>query len=158
MPISSYIPVYGRILRITNPRGDCCQKMLSLLTDNGTITIILTPDTFVADTIRLRVGMQIVAFYDGNVPVPLIFPPQYRAVIITGRRGNETVMVSYFDPNLLSDDGNLRLNVGPSTEISTANGQPFRCSPADRTLIVYYTAVTRSIPPQTTPRRIIVLC
>ncbi|MDY3022040.1 MAG: hypothetical protein SOS50_07710 [Oliverpabstia sp.] len=67
-------------------------------------------------------------------------------------------MLNYFDRNLLAGDGSLQLNIGRNTEITTLNGQSFPCSPGNRSLLVYYTATTRSIPPQTTPQRIIVLC
>lgn len=55
-------------------------------------------------------------------------------------------------------DQSLKLNIAPSTEIMTSNGQRFTCSLGGQLLVVYYSATTRSIPPQTTPRRIIVMC
>lgn len=42
--------------------------------------------------------------------------------------------------------------------LRTENGQNFTCSPGGRVLLVYYTTTNRSLPPQTTPRRIIVMC
>ena len=98
------------------------------------------------------------AFYDNSLPVPLIFPPQYRAQLITSLGRNELVMLNYFDRNLLAGDGSLQLNIGRHTEITTLNGQSFTCSPGNRSLLVYYSTTTRSIPPQTTPQKIIVLC
>lgn len=157
MPVT-YTPVFGRILTITISQEDCCQRTISVLTENGPVTLILSADTYVAGNMRLRVGMQIAAFYDGNLPVPLIFPPQYRAVIITAHRPGETVVIDFFDQNLLSDDASLQLNLGSTTDIITANGQPFSCPPGNHMLMVYYSSTTRSIPPQTTPRKIIVLC
>lgn len=158
MPVQSYTPVYGRILSITTSQEDCCQKQISLLTESGPVNLLLTPDTYVVNSMRLRIGMEIAAFYDGSLPVPLIFPPQYRPVIITGHRMGENVTVGWFDPDLLSADGNLKLTLSPSTEVVSANGQPFTCTPGNHNLIVYYTTTTRSIPAQTTPRKIIVLC
>lgn len=158
MPVQAYTPVNGRILSITTSAEDCCQKQLALLTDNGPVNLLLTPDTYVVNSMRLRVGMQITAFYDSSLPVPLIYPPQYRPVIITGHRANEMVTVNWFDPELLAADASLQLNLASSTEVVSANGQPFTCSPGNHNLIVYYTSTTRSLPPQTTPRKIIVLC
>ena len=66
--------------------------------------------------------------------------------------------VSFFNSQLLSSDGSLRLNIAPSTQILLENGQLFNRNPANRNLIVVYGATTRSIPAQTTPSQIIVMC
>lgn len=157
MAYTNYVPVTGTILNIS--RGnDCCSQMISLRTGNGIVNFMVGPDTQIIDSRQLRVGMQVAAFYDSSLPVPLIFPPQYRALLITALGRNELVMLNYFDRNLLASDGSLQLNIGSNTNIKTINGQNFTCSPGNRVLLVYYTATTRSIPPQTTPGRIIVLC
>ncbi|MCI8326146.1 MAG: hypothetical protein HFI37_00045, partial [Lachnospiraceae bacterium] len=87
-----------------------------------------------------------------------IFPPQYRAQIVTALGRNEQVTLKFFNRNLVAQDRSLQLNVAPSTMISTINGQRVNCNLGNRTLLVYYTATTRSIPPQTTPGKIVVLC
>ncbi len=157
MTYNSFVPVTGTIFNIA--RGDeCCSMMVSLRTENGVVNFIVDAQTQVIDNRQLRIGMQVTAFYDGSLPVPLIFPPRYHARIITGIDRNEQVMFNYFDRNLLAQDRSLQLNLGSNTNIRTANGQNFNCSPANQTLLVYYTATTRSIPPQTTPSRIIVFC
>ena len=78
--------------------------------------------------------------------------------LITMLWRNQSVKLGYFDENLLAGDGSLQLNVDRQVKITTANGQRFSCSPGNEMLLVYYTAVTRSIPPMTTPQRIIVMC
>ena len=98
------------------------------------------------------------AFYDASLPVPLIFPPQYRAQIITVLGRDEQVMINEFNRNLVTADNSLQLNIARNTRIETINGQNTSCSPGNQTLLVYYTTTTRSIPPQTTPRRVIILC
>src|SRR5699024_4881787 len=97
-------------------------------------------------------------FYDGSRPVPLIYPPRYQAQLIAAPDRNGQVMLNFFDRTLTAADGSLKLNVGPRTQVQTINGQRFLCSPGNRTLLVYYTATTRSVPPQTTPQKIVVLC
>lgn len=157
MAYTDFVPVIGAILNIS--RGDdCCSQMVSLRTEAGIVNFVITPQTQVIDNRQLRPGMRVAAFYDSSLPVPLIFPPQYRAQVITALDRNEQVMLNYFDRNLLAADRSLQLNISGSTPIRTLNGQSFNCSPADRTLLVYYTATTRSIPPQTAPSRIIVFC
>ena len=71
---------------------------------------------------------------------------------------NQNVKVDYFNNQLVSSDGQLHLNLSPYTQIILTNGQRFSRYPANRDLIVFYGPSTRSIPAQTTPYRIIVLC
>lgn len=157
MAYSDYVPVIGTIINIS--RGnDCCSQRMSLRTENGIVNFMINPDTQIIDSRQLRPGMRVAAFYDGSLPVPLIFPPQYTAQIITVIGRNEQVMLNFFDRNLLAEDKSLQLNIDRNTILNTVNGQSFTCDPGGRTLLVYYSVTTRSIPPQTTPRRIIVLC
>ena len=102
--------------------------------------------------------MMIAAFYDATRPMPLIFPPQYQAELITVIQSNEMVMLNFFNRNLVASDNSLRITLHRSIDVSTMNGQRFNCSPGGNFLLVYYSVTTRSIPPQTTPRRIVVLC
>ena len=97
-------------------------------------------------------------FYDTRLPMPLIYPPRYQAQLVTVLNREEQVLLAYFDTNLVAAGGKLALNLGRNTRITTLNGQEFRCELADQELLVYYTATTRSLPPQTTPRRVIVIC
>lgn len=157
MAYTDFVPVIGTVLNIA--RGnDCCSQMVSMRTDDGIANFVVNAQTQVIDDIQIRMGMRIAAFYDASMPMPLIFPPQYRAQVVTVIGRNEQVMLNYFDRNLLAKDRSLQLNIAENTAIRTANGQRFNCNPADQILLVYYTATTRSIPPQTTPSRIIVFC
>ena len=119
---------------------------------------MLSPSTTVVDSTLLRSGMPVAAFYDSSLPVPLIYPPQFQAELITPLRNDETVMLNFFRRNLTARDNSLRLNLDRSTRILTLNGQRYSCPPGGNFLLVYYSVTTRSIPPQTTPRKIIVLC
>ena len=100
----------------------------------------------------------VTGFYDADAPVPLIFPPQYRAIVMTIDSPYQSVKVDFFNRQLESSDGSLKLNISPSTQILLENGQLFNRNPANRNLIVVYGATTRSIPAQTTPYQIIVMC
>lgn len=157
MAYTTYVPVVGTIFQMT--RGsDCCTQIMSLRTESGTVNFVVDSDTVVIDSRQLRPGMQVAAFYDSSLPVPLIFPPQYRAQIVTTVGRNEQVMLNEFNRNLLASGGSLQLNIARHTDIRTANGQRFTCNLGNRTLLIYYSATTRSIPPQTTPRKVVVLC
>lgn len=157
MAYADYVSVTGFLLNIT--RGtDCCSQMISMQTDNGIVNFTINSETRVIDARQLLPGLRVAVFYDSSLPVPLIFPPQYRAQIVTVLARGEQVMLSTFDNNLLSADRSLQLNIARNTETVTINNQSVNCNLQGQTLLVYYSATTRSIPPQTTPRKIVVLC
>ena len=157
MSLETLIPVTGTIMNITRG-GDCCSQMIAMRTGNGVVNFMVDSQTFVIDSRQLRTGMRVAAFYDSSLPVPLIFPPQYRAQLIATPGRNEQVTLKHFNRNLLASDRSLQLNIADSTILQTANGQVFDCHPGNQTLLVYYSVTTRSIPPQTTPGRVIVFC
>lgn len=151
-------PITGIVQSSSSFGDNCCERQITIRSNNGISHFIVGPDTYVIGEIRLRPGMYVTAFYDASLPVPLIFPPRYQAVIIGRKNPSENIFAGYFDENLTSENRELSLNIANSTEVVTSNGQPFNCRPENQMLIVYYTETTRSIPPQTTPRRIIVMC
>lgn len=154
-----YVPVTGIVQNIINMH-DCCSIMVSVLVGNNeTVNLVIDEDTVVVDNRRIRRGMLIRGFYDASKPVILIYPPQYQAVavVVLGRR-DEGVTLAYFNRHLTASDNSLRLNIGRNTVVETVNGQLYRCDPSEHVLLVFYGATTRSIPPQTTPDRVIVFC
>lgn len=158
MAYESYVPVVGIIQSISDMGEDCCTQKVSLQTSSGIVNFMVNPDTVVIESIRLSRGMRVAAFYDSSLPVPLIYPPQYQAQMITTLGWKQLIMLNYFDEDLLATDNSLKINLGNSTDVTTLNGQPYYCNPGGHSLLVYYTITTRSIPPQTTPERIVVLC
>lgn len=157
MPYGNYKPVIGMIVNVSHG-NDCCSQMISLRTGSGITNFVITSETKVIDNRQLRAGLRVAAFYDASLPVPLIFPPQYQAQIIAVLAGGQEIMLNDFDRDLTATDNSLQLNISGSTRIETINGQNVNCNPGNHTLLVYYTVTTRSIPPQTTPGRIVVLC
>lgn len=157
MAFETFVPITGTIMNIS--RGsDCCSHMLAVRTENGIVNFWADSGTLVIDSRQLRTGMRIAAFYDSSLPVPLIFPPQYRAQIIALPGRSEQAALKHFNRNLVASDRSLQLNISDRTMVQTVNGQRFDCNPGNQDLLVYYSATTRSIPPQTTPSRIIVFC
>jgi len=139
--------------------GSGCYKLVSVDNNQGlTVNFIVEPTTYFVDHFMMRVGDSITGFYDANVPVPLIYPPQYRAVVIAADSPHQNVKVDFFNQALESSDGQLRLNISPSTRILLENGQQFTGNLVNRNLIVSYGATTKSIPAQTTPTQIVVMC
>ena len=126
--------------------------------DGAVTNVVVSGDTAVVDHVRLRPGMRVAAFYDTNLPTPAVYPPQYRAELVAPLRRGQQVMLDYFNEQMESADGSLKLNIGPMTNVMTLNGQPYTCSPENTELLVFYTAATFSMPAQATPQRVVVMC
>lgn len=161
----SFLSFSGEITKIsdfgigsTNERAGC-YKIFSIEDREGvTANFVVEPSTYFVDRMMMKVGNQITAFYDGNDPAPLIYPPQYRSVVIVKDSSHKSVKVDFFNEQYESSDGQLILNIEPDMKIILENGQQFDRSPVGRNLIVIYGATTRSIPAQTTPSTVIVMC
>ncbi|MEH7300050.1 hypothetical protein [Neobacillus drentensis] len=142
-----------------NGEGEGCYQLMSVENEVGaTVNFVVSPTTYFVDHAMVAVGDRVTGYYDGNAPLPLIYPPQYRALVMVKDSPYQNVKVSFFDRQLVSSDGQLQLNLSPYTQIVLTNGQLFSKSPANRDLIVIYGPVTKSIPAQTTPYRISVMC
>ncbi|MEK4027510.1 hypothetical protein MKZ02_02995 [Pseudobacillus sp. FSL P4-0506] len=142
-----------------NDIGAGCYKLLSA--DNGSgsiVNFVASPATYFVDHAMVAVGDKVTGYYDANAPAPLIFPPQFQALVMAKFNPLQNVKVDYFNSQLESSDGQLKLNLSPFTQIVLTNGQAFSNNPANRNLIAIYGPSTKSIPAQTTPYKIIVLC
>lgn len=136
-----------------------CYKLMSLENiDRGPVNFVISPGTYFVDNEVVEVGDEVTGFYDANAPAILIYPPQYPAIVMAKDRVYQNVTVDYFNNQLISSDGNLKLNIDLSTEVILTNNQIFNRYPGNKNLIVVYGPTTKSIPAQTTPYKIIVLC
>ncbi len=136
-----------------------CYKLMSVQSSDGSVVnFVIMPTTYFIDHVMINPGDPVTGFYNANAPVPLIYPPQYQAIVMARIIQNQNVKVDFFNSQLVSSDGTLRLNIGPFTQIIQENGQVFTGNPANKNLAVIYGTVTMSIPAQTAPFKIIVLC
>lgn len=136
-----------------------CTKIISLQNEAGAqVNFILTPSTYVVNQAMIKIGDMVTGYYDAHAPAVMIYPPQYIALVMVKEGMRDYVKVSYFNRDLMSQDGQLILHIQPSTKVITTNGQIFSHSLNDRDLIVIYSHSTKSIPAQTTPKEVIVLC
>lgn len=143
----------------TGQNGEDCYKLMSVDGENGGIVnFVISPSTYFVNSEIVSIGNRVSGYYDGDAPVPMIYPPQYRALVVAKENDYQNVKVDFFDEHLVSSDGQLRLNLSVYTPILLTNGQPFSRYPANRNLIVTFGPTTRSIPAQTTPYKIIVWC
>ncbi|MFT5873628.1 MAG: hypothetical protein ACI8WT_002575 [Clostridium sp.] len=163
--MKKFQPFHGVITMINdfwigaNGEGSGCYNLMSVENEYGTlVNFVVTPTTYFVDHVMVAPGDMVTGFYDTNAAVPLIFPPQFRAIVMARDTQYQNVKVDYFNSQLISSDNTLKLNIGPRTQIVLENGQAFSSNPANRNLIVVYGATTKSIPAQTTPYKIIVMC
>ena len=136
-----------------------CYKLMTVQNrDRSIVNFVITPTTYFVENTMVFVGDIVTGYYDANAPVPLIYPPQYQALVVAKAMPNVDVKVDYFNSDLISSDGNLKLNISPLTPIILENGQAFTGDPANHNLVVIYGPTTRSIPAITTPYKIVVIC
>ena len=163
--MQSFAAFSGTVTRIEdfspgpNDASSGCNKLMSLENkDRGPVNFVISPNTYFVDHKVVEVGDEVTGFYDANAPAILIYPPQYPAIVMVKDTDYQNVTVDYFNNQLINSDGNLKLNIAPSTEVILTNDQLFNRYPGNRNLIVIYGPTTKSIPAQTTPYKIIVLC
>lgn len=158
-PFSGTVTMINDFSVSPNSESEGCYKVMSLVDGSGRqVNFIVEPKTYFLDHAMVAVGDRVTGYYDADAPVPMIYPPQYRALVMVKETPSQNVKVDFFNSQLVSSDGMLKLNLSPGTQILLENGQRFTKSPANRNLIVVYGPSTFSIPAQTTPYRIIVLC
>ena len=145
--------------RVGNRRADGCMLFATVEDmDGNTVNFIMTPSTFVVDWETLSVGMKVTFWYRADAPAPLIYPPQYTAVVAAQEKNGRMVDVSYYNTSMVNEGQTLQLNIDGTVDIRTTNNQYFQGSPANHNLVVIYETSTRSIPAQTTPKEVVVLC
>ena len=158
---TQYNTVTGVITEIAPMTGQGvggCRQLVTVESGGNITNFVITPDTYVADAITLRVGMQAHFVYNADLPAILIYPPQYTAVAVVPTTVAAGVKAGFFDNRLVSSDNTLQLNVTRNVPVVTSNNQTFTGSPRGRYLLVLYNRSTRSIPAQTTPERVVVMC
>ena len=142
-----------------NRRTNGCVIFVSLENEQGEpVNVVLSTTTYVVDFETLSVGMQCTFWYWADAPMPLIYPPQYNAAVAARDRNGRQVDVSRYGADLVNQEQTLQLKLDGSVDVRTINNQYFQGSPAGHDLVVIYETSTRSIPAQTTPKEIVVLC
>jgi len=112
--------------------------------------------TYIPENTKLEVGATMIGIHDLNVPIPMIYPPQYQALVLAPAGGIQGVKVERFDEDMLSFDGELQLLPG-DYPIYYYNGIAFEGDLTGRLIAVFSSVMALSIPAQTTPDRIVVL-
>lgn len=159
-----YSPIYGTVRSImplqNSNENYICTLILSMMSkDMGTVNFFITPNTYVLEQQKFYPGDPVIAFYDTQTPIALIYPPRFTAIILAGNCLDGFAAFDYFDKELINSDQTLKLNLDyEETNIVLSNGQTFTGNPGGNYLLVLYTITTRSIPPVTVPEKVVVFC
>ncbi|MDK2967585.1 MULTISPECIES: hypothetical protein [Lacrimispora] len=163
--MANYLSVYGVVNSVTpfqtSVTGQSCSVLLSVTTQSqGQIDFVVSLQTFVLEQHTFRPGEPVIGVYDTSVPVPLIYPPQYQAVVLAPNRDGNMAALDYFDDDLLNSEQTIRLNIPAdgSTEILMTNGQYYLYNPGGHYLFFLYASASVNTPAEITPEKIIVFC
>ncbi|MFE8697243.1 stalk domain-containing protein [Cytobacillus sp. FJAT-53684] len=108
---------------------------------------------------KLAKGLNISAYYDKNKPMVMIYPPRVtpEIIVVNGKEKGQ-VKISKFDDQYTSLDNELKLNIAKETILLNKQGEKIKKEALQgKELIVFYDISTKSIPAQTTPKKIIAL-
>lgn len=159
-PIHIFNNTYGTVEKVHTG-----EKITYYTVKDGDQTNVLgiTNETPVFDNtgkkVDLKEGDKIVAYTIANKPQKLIYPPQFNPdVVIVETEEVGFVEVDYFFEDLKNTYDILKLNIGEKTELFNSQGEKVTAKDlAEKHLVVFYTASTKSIPAQTTPSKVIIL-
>ena len=155
--------VTGNVLSAT--KGETQTEVL-ISDENGSQTMFFVNGaTYLsgASPADIKKGAVLTVYYDAspNKPALQIYPPQRTALAVTKGKTDGSLKVGYFDANGLSYDieptNKLKLNINSSVVITDAAGNASAESFENKLIAVEYATTTRSIPPQTTPTKIVIL-
>lgn len=161
--MSSYLSVTGTVTQLQpaedeNGSSYGCALIMTIQTFyQGIAVFTLSGDTYVVDNVNIKPGSQVTVFYDGNAPAPLIYPPRYKAVLAASS-GRYQYYLGEFYNSFVSTDQTIQLNGDIPINFVLPNGQTYSGAIVGKTVLVEYTASSRSIPAFVTPERVIVFC
>ncbi|MEK5530079.1 hypothetical protein MKX79_11945 [Viridibacillus sp. FSL R5-0468] len=141
-----------------------CQKQ----DDNSTFILNITKETLIFNSTsyepllvsELKRGFFIHAYVHELQPAMMIFPPQFSPTLVLVNEkdlfyGNK---VGTYNAETSLVEADLRLNISQNTKIIDAVGESIATEKLDgHDIAVFFKMSTRSIPPQTTPQKIILL-
>lgn len=136
------------------------EKAIMILRLNKETQLFNSGTTESVDYEKLEKGATVEAYYDKNAPMILIYPATVtpELVVVKDEQLFGEVKVGKFDEDFLSLDEQLKLNINEETPMFNEQGEKIEIADlADKDLIVFYTATTKSIPPQTAPSKIIAM-
>lgn len=169
-PESRFVENRGTIREVTDKEGN----RQVVLSKSGTkteelILFNISDETLVYDIStqevtefsKLSKDAEIIVFSRANAPVGTSLPPlmsSYAIFAVSPKEEAKFVTVDFFNEKGLNAGNTLKLNVSQATKIVDLEGKTLTAEDIkNKNLIVFYDATTKSLPPQTSPSKIIVL-
>lgn len=162
----SYAAKYGTVTGVEAIEGG-----ISIMLEDGDMGLIVNveegayvmnaEDGTFKSVEEIEEGMNLTVVINEFTPMTMSIPPMINmpdAIIVSGENCRADVLK--FGNDLVSEDGNLMLNISPETVITDIRGSRRIFTEADvkgATAVVVYSFATMSIPAQTNPERIIIL-
>ncbi|MEG0384667.1 hypothetical protein [Solibacillus cecembensis] len=158
--------IEASVISISVQSGIGIIETLSDRDDRKSIVFQVTAETPLMTKDGQRLGVsaipvkgKITVYVDSLTPLPMIQPPHVVPLLVIfeqyGKKGE--VSVGVFDDRLFSEQLKLKIHVGSKTEIVDLAGKYVSSEwLAGKLLFVFYEKVTRSIPVQANPTKIIV--
>lgn len=167
--IPNYIEFNGKITNL-----ELKEDMVSILAENnlensldklvahiGGDVLILDEETmdFISKE-DLKEGMEVSIYYTKDTIMLMSYPPQLSPDLLIVRSDDVdlNIKIDKFDEDLISDDNSLKLNISEDVELINLEGEKIEQEDlVNKDLVVFYTISTRSIPAQTTPKKVIAI-
>ena len=152
--VPAYLAVSGKIKFIDKGDSATYLFMADDISEESEVqsVFILTELTY-QDVAEFEIGDEVIGYYPGDMAMTMIFPAEIHLSAIVKAEENKFTKADTFDEELLSKNKDLQLNISEETEIINGDKDSIK----GKNLLVIYTVTTKSIPPQTTPLKIVVL-
>lgn len=125
--------------------------------EGAQVNFIVNKDTYLVNNDKINIGSEFTGYYNANLPTIMIYPAQYKAEVVLIKNAVHNFKVDLFDKDLISADRLLKLNIGKDTEVVKEDGTKYTGELSNHKLVVYYDFMTKSLPAQTTPVKVVVL-
>ena len=170
--VPSYISNHVTVLNIEDGRVETTTDETKKDDPEYIINFVVSEDTVAFDgntaqvknVSDIKVGDKLMVFTDSSSPATLSLPPVYMANIIVSYGSDEPLMSVVADTfnkaeeELVSLGNTLRVALSEETKVVDAQGNAVETADlSGKKLVVFYDMATRSLPPLTTPKFVIVL-
>lgn len=165
----NYIEFNGKITKVESSENgfsilaenDLENTLDKLVAHIGDDVLILDEETmdFIAKE-DLEEGMEVSIYYTKDTVMLLSYPGQIgpNVVIVRSDDVDLNIKIDKFNEDLVSDDNSLKLNIDEDVELINLEGEKIKKEDlVNKDLVVFYTVSTRSIPAQTTPKKVIAI-
>lgn len=165
----NYFEFNGKISKLNSENGrfsilaendleDSMDKLIAHLSED---VVILDEKTkgFISME-DLKEGMEVSIYYENQTIMMLSYPGQLtpNVVVVRSDDAGLNIKIDKFGKELVSDDNSLKLNIDDEVELVDHKGNKIEKEDlANKDLIVFYGASTRSIPAQTVPLKVIAI-